>query len=440
MNVKNERFKLLRICLPPVENGACSIEVTQNVTAPGTDSYQMQMDFHVKGAHFSLPAEEIQALYPDVNASGNYANCIGHITLKKKTYPWENSVPVQKPADKNDEPEPKAAPWLALICISSEENITAKEMTIKDLFDNSESTADIFYPLKSMPLCTEKPEDVCRIIDLPKSEYDMVMPRDTETGLLTHVKAVDLYDKCDELVSLDGHFSVVVSNRFIPSGDDTMKKSTMHLVSLEGFDGYLPEGSKYKELDNYKIIRLVSLYSWDVFSTRKGEADFKNIIKNIDSGPLAIAAHEVLKRGHIPLRHITRTGEETVSLYRGPLLPYKPDEQEPVIKHTADGRMLYDPEHGIMDLSYSSAWQLGRLLILKNKTIAAALLRWKKDNTRKIHLDADKTVFNDRLRLASKMEQGDIIDFWTHTLSEEIMKNELVAPVAKDPKRIKGGV
>lgn len=435
MNVENERFKLMKHSLPPVENGVFSVEVTQEVTTPEVASFQAQMDFHVNGAHFNLAAEEIQALYPEVNASGNYADCIGHITLKKKTYPWENSILPQKLAFHDNLSDPEVVPWLALICISMDENVSTKEIMIKELFDNPNHTSNIFYPLKSMPSCTEKPEDICRIIDLPLSLYDQVMPRENEIELLTHVKVVDLYDKCDDMVAMDGYFSVVVSNRFLPSGDDSLIKSTLHLVSIEGFDGYLPEGSKHQELERYTSVRLVSLYSWDVFSMRKGEADFRNIIKNIDSGPLAISAHDVLKRGHIPLRHMTRSGEETVSLYRGPLIPYLPIKEEDSRKYTADGRMIYDPEHGIMDLSYSSAWQLGRLLILKDKSIAAALLRWKKENTRLVHLEADEAVFNEMQSLALKLEQGDIIDFWAQTLSGEITNNKLVGPVAKDPKK-----
>ncbi len=451
MNMENERFKLIKLCLPPVENGACSVVVRQNITSPASDTFTTQMDFHVKGAHFSLPAEEIQALYPAVNANGNYADSIGHITLKKKTYPWENSIlPGKQTGNKEEEPDGK--PWLALICISDAEGASAKEIAIKDLLDTQGKQPDIFYPLKELPLCTEKPEDICRVVDLPLSLYEQVMPREEEIALLTHVKAVDLYDKYDNLAAMDGYFSVVVSNRFIPSGEDTLQKSTLHLVSLEGFGGYLPEGAQYQELQEYKQVRLVSLFCWEVYSTRRGEADFKEIIRKIDSGPLAINTHEILKRGQIPLRHITRTGEETVSLYRGPLLPYRAQESsfagessrqeeqafasgnEFTGKNTADGYLIYDPVNGIMDVSYSCAWQLGRLLILKDKAIAMAYLRWKRDNARQLHAAAGKAVFDGSLYRALKMDQGDIVDFWAHTLCREVMENMLVAPIARDPK------
>ncbi|WP_026295038.1 hypothetical protein [Sediminispirochaeta bajacaliforniensis] len=411
MSDKNECFKMMKAYLPPLKNGEYTVEAIQNVTAPESDSYHAQMDFCVKGAHFSVPEEEIHSLYPHVNACGNYGTSMAHITFKNKSYPWEMSE----------------RPWFALICLSDDEFESEQEIAIKDLFN---CPNDTFYPLKSMPACTEKPEDGCTILDLPADLYEAVMPRESEAELLAHVKIVDLYDTSDDLVSHDGYFSVIVSNRFIPSGKEDFKKNTMHLVSLEGYDGYLPEGARYSALKPYAKIRLVSLYSWSVFSTEKGDADFCNIITSIQSGPLALSATELLKRGKIPLYHVTRTGEKTVSLYRGPLIPYPAKKTEQITKQTADGWIIYDPEHGIMDLSYAAAWQLGRLLILKNKAMAAALLAWKKQGMRQFHIEANKIVFQNKMRLGLKAEQGDIVDYCAHKLFKQLLEDELVAPLS----------
>ncbi len=128
-----------------------------------------------------------------------------------------------------------------------------------------------------------------------------------------------------------------------------------------------------------------------------------------------------------------------MSLYRGPLIPYPSEVSDPIKKHTADGFMVYDPEHGIMDLSYSAAWQLGRLLILKNQAIASALIAWKKEISREMHLAANRSVVKEQLQSGLKMKNGDIIDFWVQTLSDELLENELIAPVSIDTKLKKGG-
>lgn len=438
MSNNNERFKMMKACLPPLENGAVSVSVIQNVTSPESDNYNTKLDFAVKGARFTIPVNEIDSVYPPVNATGNYGNSIAHITFKNKSYPWENSILAEKVSALESgfvHDDVQVNPWLALICISEDENVTPKSIKIEDLFTKSDNT---FYPLSKMPVCTEKPEDPCSVIDIPMDLYESIMPREDEIEYLSHVKLIDLYDKTDDMVTQDGYFSVVVSNRFTPSGEKDIKKNKIHLVSLEGYDGYLPEGANYKSIINYKNVRLVSLFSWDVFSTHVGEVDFKHIITNIDSGPLALKGMDILERGQVPLKHITRVGEDTVSLYRGPLLPYISADKSGSTNKNADGYIIYDPENGIMDMSYSAAWQLGRLMILSNQSIASSLIRWKKNNALKFHLNSNKSVFDTHTKTALKLKEGDIVDYFSKTLSKELISNKLIGSISIDSKVKKG--
>lgn len=444
MSVDNERFKMMKVCLPPIENGNASIEVKQEVTSPKEDTYVSKMDFSIKGVHFTMPTQEIHTVYPPVNATGNYGNSVAHVTFKKKSFPWENPIDPKLKRNMLGE-DIEVLPWLALICISDDKNIRPEEIKISNLFERHEG---IFYPLKEMPVCSEKPDDICKVIDIPRDLYGAIMPRVTEIEYLSHVKLIDMYHKTDEMVSMDGYFSVVVSNRFIPSGDEDVKGNTMHLVSLEGFENYLPEGSRYEEIPEGEKVRLVSLYSWKVFSTNQGEVDFREIMNNIDVGPFALASNkdfegdsEMFKRGFVPVKHITRTGEDTISLYRSPLLPYVTDEVSDDKPHTADGYLIYDPVNGIMDTSYSAAWQLGRLLMLKDKAIASLLLEWKKETMRSIHRRANENVFRSKMTNAMGMKDGDVVDYWVHTLAGPMMENELIAPVSRDYKgRNKGDI
>jgi hypothetical protein len=72
-----------------------------------------------------------------------------------------------------------------------------------------------------------------------------------------------------------------------------------------------------------------------------------------------------------------RQGEQTVSWFRGPLAPLnyqKPTQvEEPVA--CADQLLRYDPDTGLFDVTFASAWQLGRLLALQNKSFALGLNR-----------------------------------------------------------------
>lgn len=85
-------------------------------------------------------------------------------------------------------------------------------------------------------------------------------------------------------------------------------------------------------------------------------------------------------RGCVPLPHAMRQGNKTVSWYHGPLTP---EENATVFDMslpaaTADELVYYNPEHGMFDLSYAAAWELGRLLTLQNQGVALALFHWKR--------------------------------------------------------------
>ena len=96
-------------------------------------------------------------------------------------------------------------------------------------------------------------------------------------------------------------------------------------------------------------------------------------------------ANTLLQHGYVPKRHLFRSGESTVSLYRGPLVPFraagaKQKEEAAVekIPATSDGALIFDRETSLFDASYSAAWQMGRLLTLRNKGVAAAIVKWRK--------------------------------------------------------------
>jgi hypothetical protein len=83
--------------------------------------------------------------------------------------------------------------------------------------------------------------------------------------------------------------------------------------------------------------------------------------------------------GFTPLDHDLRTGENTVSWYRGPLAPYEMDANPRVMLPVAspDQATIFDPTTGMFDASYSAAWTVGRLMALQDSAFATALYTWK---------------------------------------------------------------
>lgn len=86
-----------------------------------------------------------------------------------------------------------------------------------------------------------------------------------------------------------------------------------------------------------------------------------------------------LENGYSLARYRLQIGEQTVSFFRGPLVPtsveypLQPGWDLPSTHGT--NRQIFDRQVGIMDLSYSSAWQLGRTLALADRSFTVALAR-----------------------------------------------------------------
>ena len=102
---------------------------------------------------------------------------------------------------------------------------------------------------------------------------------------------------------------------------------------------------------------------------------------------------KALKMGYTGLNHELRGGGRTVSWYRGPLLPSA--KRGRVLKGpvtSPDAVTRFDPETGLLDMSYAAAWQLGRLLALQDKAFATALYLWKRKNEKTLAARIDEKI------------------------------------------------
>ena len=363
-------MKFIEKIEPSSGSGKISVEVTQQVqiTKPDgeviNDELKASKEFLIASRAFTLDVSDVYSVSPAENACGNFANELPHITLCKRTIPWEFKSSLGEP-------------WLALIPLSGRE-YEEKDMTIAELKQNKE---DIYFPVSAQPaVYLEKDTDLCHVIDMDKALFQKIAPRKGERSLLAHGKFLNLLQKTDETVKMDGYFSTVVGGRFVPTADTDAVKSTIHLVSMLGYDE--PE----KLPADCVRVRLVSLYHWSVFSRRDEEAGFVSLMKGLQCDVLRIdKANTLLQHGYVPPRHLFRSGESTVSLYRGPLVPFraagaKQKEEAAVekIPATSDGALIFDRETSLFDASYSAAWQMGRLLTLRNKGVVAAIVKWRK--------------------------------------------------------------
>jgi hypothetical protein len=141
---------------------------------------------------------------------------------------------------------------------------------------------------------------------------------------------------------------------------------------------------------------MTSLYSWSYTSlppdTLSAVHTFENLGKGLsvlhtdrkaeivtDKTEMGRLVAKRLEEGFILTRYQTVTGEVTSGLLRGPLVSVK-------VRHPRQSGMTFqtnvgadlnilDPDLGLMDLSYSTAWQVGRTLAQGDSTFATALGR-----------------------------------------------------------------
>ena len=203
--------------------------------------------------------------------------------------------------------------------------------------------------------------------------------------------------------------AVVVANRLPKAG----ARSIVHLVSLE--EQYAWNGKNYTFSYNGKedngVIPLVSLKSWNFSCISEGHnldkilkglitasaGDTHNMLRlplskaNIADQTTLSRANQLLQNGYVPMPHFFRRGGKSLSWYRGPLVPGQKNqsslsEKTPLPASCADELLMYDEEYGMFDASMAAAWELGRLLSLRNKKFSTGLYRWKRLHSQQVLL------------------------------------------------------
>lgn len=93
--------------------------------------------------------------------------------------------------------------------------------------------------------------------------------------------------------------------------------------------------------------------------------------------------NEYLSDGALPFPHHLDNGGQTISWYQGPLKPNDQQSTEqlgqPIL--ASDQLLRYDSTLKMLDVSYAAAWELGRMMTLKNKSVSMDLYSWKRQHS-----------------------------------------------------------
>jgi len=398
--------------LPPLEDNTYRLTVETDVTIDGAppptdpsspNPLSKQSFFSIEGPRFQLAATEVAGMYPPKNGHGSFSEAVPHIVLSRRTLPWERLLdPAHKipapTAQQGDAPAPAAPPpWLALLVFEDGENFQIIQNVPLEKIVGPSIYADLESP----------PNVSCDALQTDIATLSLLLPTVEELTLLAHVRQVNVNDRELNIGSTDGFFSVIMSNR-LPSPN---ANCTVCLVSLEARSdivtanlpgerigdaaGVLGE-SRFQILGGnlttisevspviyfFESVQLVLLQSWKFACT--GSGSFRDLMQGLNVamiGTVANPGHPPLTDTcHLPMDLQDRAGVPESVFYRGPCTPFQLTRDPLGPYHSADQCVRATPETGAKDISYASAFEVGRLIAASDKTLASALMQWRRDS------------------------------------------------------------
>lgn len=411
--------------------------ITATLTAPDAlkeadlaASIIKSVQVHISGPRYSLSPDEIHAVFPPENGSGDYNNVLPHVVLNRPTLPWERLIDrkLNKPekdkteAEKQREDNLEQIPFLALLLFTEAEELDRAVTPPQTM-----SLAELGYDLEP----GEKSTDQATVIQVKADLLTYLLPMGNELRLLAHGR--ELFQRADDQSSsnqgtnnqsadpqidpsqtVEGGCprAVVIASR-LPASD---QRHIAHLVMLENryTDKDTPQDWKFKP--DGDIVRLVCLKSWQFNCagnkpTLKGRLLDPNLTLDpaftvdwlcVPEAKTGADTFEKLRRmGYAALPYHLRSGDRAYTLYHGPLVPpaaaqiaaanapesLKADQPAPVSAENLTRLLkIPTPELGnqhIFDVSLAAAWQLGQLLMLRDQTVAMAYFTWRRHDAQR---------------------------------------------------------
>ncbi|MDX2361885.1 MAG: hypothetical protein QNK23_13835 [Crocinitomicaceae bacterium] len=462
-----KKVTFIQYDIPPLKAGEYTLTVEQKVKVPtGDNNYTSSKRFAVTGERFSFDPSELNSVFPQNHANGEFSKVFPQVVFNRRTLPWERS------SVKSD----ITAPWLAVLLFNEGEQPEVTEMTASDLVpdgtritvEGSSETgtgkmpANYFsYPGFSDLDYGETPADKCNVIDIDPTDFSTMVPTSVDLPYLAHIRETQTIDKVDSKSDTDEFYAVVMGNR-IPKDN---ANSYAYLVSLENMGDELPGADGTSNLPSgTSKVRLIVYKSWN-FTVNTMDETFKNLLENLNksdsgvqelttlqypydgsspstsdvqaalanqaSGSLnnnegTILVHNALDMGYLPMNEHLRHSGNTVSWYRGPFAPYSITNTTEIPISCPDAANKYNAFTGLFDVSYGSAWQLGQLLALQNQSFSVQLYNWKKKYSTDEIIAAEQEVIDEKLK-------G--IDAFGEVLEQ---KRALLAETPELPKTITG--
>ncbi len=395
MSASDETVSFVQHRLPGLAGGKYTVTVSQTVKDSAgkrdicTEKLERTYSIAVMAERFSLknPAATVASVFPPPDSVGDFSNVLPHVVFSAPGFPWARALAGDGGADRPT--------WLAVLLLDESETVPLQWVKAGDLCAGLEpgeqAAADV------------------QVLDLRLDLFQRVAPAFEDLKLTAHERQVEVANKATGQTAQAGAFAIVFGTRLPQRG----RKSHAYLVSLDGQERLLPgsDGAKGSPSGTSKPVRLPVLKTWS-FTSSEHPARFVDALLALnghhpaEEGGLPwtaglrlpytgtdAAVKRALAMGYVPLEHVLRTGERTISWYRGPLTPlHVPDRALKLPIASPDQAMIFDPTTGLLDASYAAAWMLGRLLALQDRSFSTALYTWKAGLFRRLAAEVDGAI------------------------------------------------
>jgi hypothetical protein len=421
---------------PPLDDGSYRLTAGTQVSYSKTQQgFSQQNYFDIVGPRFSIPQAMVASSFPPSNGHGAFQDSLPHITLSRRTLPWERLldpdrlIPGPKVSPGDPPPPPGPVPWVALLVFEEGEYSLLRGIPLHEAVP-----ADVFARLGSPSNVT------CDAVEAEESLVRSILPSVQELQLLAHVRWVNVDDRELNTAGGDGYFSVVVANR-LPAPNAQCRAILVSLEEradlveadpppvAEGGAGLaraaaaVPEALAAARIDRGAVdvidrgavdvlpkpvfglsrmpvheisprihgpievvlrqkVRLVALTSWQF--TCEGPGTFRQLMQNLDVqmlGNVADPGHPPLAdTGHLQIELQDQLGASEKVWYRGPLVQYNLTRDALGPYHSSDQARRVTPETGAEDVSYAAAFEVGRLLAAADARFAQAIMSWRRES------------------------------------------------------------
>ncbi|KAI1817182.1 hypothetical protein GGS20DRAFT_582688 [Poronia punctata] len=422
---------------PALPAGDYSINVEQTVERTSSDylKFKSTHGFSVIAPQVSLPVGSVYSVYPPQGHSDT-VDILPHVVLNDPHLPWERTAAKEElPDDSRNK-----VPWLALLVFTQDE-LRVSDSVLADTFGGkgqSDTTLAIHSsiaevksgsqagvlasPLGDLGLADDTNLDVVciepKLFTALVTKYQdgtatpsegQMNPDISRYRFLSHVRNINMTGMAGIETQEDGLFSIVVSHRVGPLHTTQPTTMVAHLVSIEGVESMsLPLTAEHVVLCSlhswtYNSLPATSLTPFDLFTHVGKTLDVlrapDSVINKLGDDDISKRIASRLRDGYTMTKYRMRTGEVTAAITRGPFtpttVPHPVSDDWKGISNSGDNFQILDRELGIMDISYSVAWNLGKAMAIADQNFSAALGRLRS-------VIFDKTMEKAKVQLLKK--------------------------------------